>query len=274
LAKRLELAAVVDGQLRVEPFATARAYAAAGQPATYLDQPNVVRLVSADRAGADGALTTTLTSDLAVNDAAALAPTAQARFMAMVRRGVADTEEEAIVAGAWPPAADDPSRPASGTPVVFRRAIAARVALLALKGTDDANLANLKVSDDVKQRVTADLAAGKLVVVPASVVAGGRTGWWRIDPASGTTVGVMDDGGRQNTAEETALSPTAVSPAQADVLGFQLESRLTVIPQGGQFVPNWSQLFAQRMAALTEQKFSQAWFEALEKILDELSIYE
>ncbi|HVV85855.1 MAG TPA: hypothetical protein VHE35_22505 [Kofleriaceae bacterium] len=56
------------------------------------------------------------------------------------------------------------------------------------------------------------------------------------------------------------------------MLGFHLESRLTAVPQGGRLMANWMQLFQQRVAALTEERMSNAWFEAVEKILEDLSL--
>jgi len=46
-------------------------------------------------------------------------------------------------------------------------------------------------------RVAADVEAGYVVIVPRkAVVRNGqqRVGWWRVDPVSGETIGVMDSG--------------------------------------------------------------------------------
>jgi hypothetical protein len=258
-----------DDPLRVELFAVARSYA--GHPATFLDRPNVVRLVVADHVGADGALLPARVSDLAVNHVATLAPSGQARFTESLRRGVADTEEEAIVAGVWPPTKDD-SAAANGTGAVFRRALAAHVPLVSLHGGGDAKLANIHVSDDVRQRITADLAAGQLVVIPASVPSGARIGWWRVDAATGSTVGVMDDGGRQDMSEQTDLSPT-VMPGKGLDLGFQMESRLTMYPQGGSLPPNWAAIARERILAMGLKQGSMEWLDAMDAIVDELAVY-
>ena len=66
-----------------------------------------------------------------------------------------------------------------------------------------------------------DLAAGNLVVLPAKTVTatgGQRIGWWRIDAATGSTVGVMDTGGC-GTAE-TSIEEGVVCEGCEDTVIF------------------------------------------------------
>lgn len=58
-----------------------------------------------------------------------------------------------------------------------------------LKPGDEAKLAALKASPDLTARMLADLKAGQIVVASA-----GGDGWWRIDPATGTTLGMGANG--------------------------------------------------------------------------------
>ena len=53
-------------------------------------------------------------------------------------------------------------------------------------------------------RLAANIAEGYTVVAlerPVNLGGQGRTGWWRIDPATGETIGVMDTGYHQDTSE-------------------------------------------------------------------------
>lgn len=59
-----------------------------------------------------------------------------------------------------------------------------------LRPGEEGKLAALKVSPDMTARMLADLKAGQIVVASA----GGEIGWWRIDPATGTTLGMGANG--------------------------------------------------------------------------------
>jgi hypothetical protein len=68
---------------------------------------------------------------------------------------------------------------------------------VAIQPGDDAAVAELQLSDDVRQRIRNDLAAGNAVVAPKSPVPGEPqpfSGWWRIDPISGDTLGLSASG--------------------------------------------------------------------------------
>ena len=54
--------------------------------------------------------------------------------------------------------------------------------------------------EDVSARLTADVDAGFVAVAvkePVSLLGQERVGWWRVDPDSGETIGVMDTGYHQ-----------------------------------------------------------------------------
>jgi hypothetical protein len=65
-------------------------------------------------------------------------------------------------------------------------------------------LDSFAVTTEGKARMRQDLANGYLVLTPEkSVLLGGRPaiGWWRIDPATGSTLGVMESGEGEDTVE-------------------------------------------------------------------------
>jgi hypothetical protein len=66
--------------------------------------------------------------------------------------------------------------------------------------------------EDEAARVGADVGKGYLVVVPRkAVLLSGiqRVGWWRVDPASGETIGVMDNGFHAAGTEDTVTRARA-----------------------------------------------------------------
>jgi len=93
---------------------------------------------------------------------------------------------------------------AISAPDVFAEALAQGIPLAILAAPDPARLEQLALPSDVKARNAADLREGLTVIVPERFVllpseaTIPRVAWWRIDPQSGETVGVMDSGLHQS----------------------------------------------------------------------------
>ena len=71
-----------------------------------------------------------------------------------------------------------------------------RIPWVALQPGDGAAVTDLQLSDDVRQRIRDDLAAGYIAVAPTSPVsmdAHPFSGWWRIDPRSGSTLAMGEN---------------------------------------------------------------------------------
>lgn len=70
------------------------------------------------------------------------------------------------------------------------------------------------LSPDARARVEADLNAGYIVVTPAGASAVTPSeAWWRIDPRTGTTLGMMSSGGGTELAQYALLISEATSSA-------------------------------------------------------------
>jgi hypothetical protein len=224
---------------------------------TYLDRPNVCRLVTQPEIGANGTIGTVFRSDLAANSVAAATAAGADRFKAALRRGVADTLCEEIAVGQMTRSPEDTS--VHTTADVFDRA--GKAEGIAVRDPSDAALAALPLSPDVRQRVLDDLAAGQLVVLPKQP-ADGRIGWWRVDPKSGRTVGVMDNGGCNDDAE------------YADTLIPEEELEGTMPPRGPR-VPmkgDWGRLAEQVIKFRNPQSWDEVfecWQEAYECLYGE-----
>jgi hypothetical protein len=122
-------------------------------------------------------------------------------FAVRLEQGVLDTHAEALVR--------------AGVHVFANtgEAFAVSQDWVTLASQEDPALAELHLSDDVRQRITQDLAAGYVVVTPRSPVPiepEPFAGWWRIDPATGHTLGVASNGWGVSGTERGLLTNLAL----------------------------------------------------------------
>ena len=173
----------------LELFAAQRA--TGSDASLYVAEPQIYRRVVAMTPGDGDALTLTATSDLAHNPLRT-----QGDAASLVRAGVLDTLRESHVVMA------DPTGPDHSTAALIDAATKAGATLKLLKSPAD--LAGLALPPDTRARLIADLTAGQWAVAPSATVgADHRFGWWRIDPVTLQTVGVMDTGYLQEFVEYT-----------------------------------------------------------------------
>lgn len=135
--------------------------------------------------------------DVAFNPAGARLGSTGSPFEVRVRQGVADTVAEMLALGADVGTAEN-------TASVFNRLPANNNRGLLIAAGDEAAARALPWPEDETARVAADVGAGYMVLVPREAVMikdQQRVGWWRVDPASGETVGVMDSGYHMGKAE-------------------------------------------------------------------------
>ncbi len=123
-----------------------------------------------------------------------------ARRVFSVKDGsVTPAPEEAVRIGAWETYAERAAlrqaAPPFGALTAIRQATDASIPLRVLKPGDRDVLAGLSHSDATKASVQADLDAGYVVILAERPTEpGGRTGWWRVNPATGETLGVSTGG--------------------------------------------------------------------------------
>ena len=126
-------------------------------------------------------------------------------FVAEVFRGVVAAAVEREVVGLFAAGntlATAQWAPAMSTNLAFERAQAAKIESVLLSGTSSA--LSKDVPADARARIDKALAAGQVVVAPKRPVdIGGaqRFAWWSVDPSSGATTAVTDEGLNQGTAE-------------------------------------------------------------------------
>ncbi|MGN6486861.1 MAG: hypothetical protein ACTHLT_03430 [Devosia sp.] len=158
----------------------------------YIDRPNIIAEHAMLLRGKGGDFFVQHAVDI-VENGVGIDPAATVAPIALrVAQGIADTNAEALVLG---------------NAGVFNTAEAFAAATIGdawtvLQPGDEASLATLNLSPDVSARIAADLEAGKLAVLPTGRGPEGQvTGWWRIDPATGETLGMGPNGWGQAMVE-------------------------------------------------------------------------
>jgi hypothetical protein len=162
----------------------------------YIDRPNIMRQLILPTQQPNGKFGWEFISDFAFNSSAGWPGTGENRLLASVHRGVADTACEAIAVGRIGKVTQQPDIRST---VVLFSGLKDSDLVLVQKSTDDV-LTKLQIPEDVRQRIADDVARGYLVVLP-KVAVQGRMGWWRTDPKTGVTIGVMDNGYCNDSAE-------------------------------------------------------------------------
>ncbi len=117
---------------------------------------------------------------------------------------------------------------ATGGQVISTFAISAEasrqgVPMIALTSDTLDKLAALDLSVEAKARITADLGAGYIVIVPERMITIGESttvGWWRIDPETGRMTDMMENGLHQAMVEQSYLSIFIKLLGTGIVLGF------------------------------------------------------
>lgn len=165
----------------------------------FIDQPNVLILgeglpiVNADKAAMIEFI------DIASNSVGIRPDPALNPFQIRLRQGVIDTVAEQV-------ALSGGLEKGGNTATTF--ALGDADAWQLIKPRDATTARKLDWPGDVKARLAEDLDAGYAAYVPKIAFdngGGARWGWWRIDPLSGETVGVMDTGLHTATTDRMTL---------------------------------------------------------------------
>lgn len=198
----------------------------------FIDQPNVLILgkglpiVNADKAALIAFI------DIASNSVGVRPDPALDAFQVRVRQGVVDTIAEQVALTGTLEKGENPATTfALGNADVWQL-INARDVTAARK---------LDWPDDVAARLAEDIKAGYAAYVPRQAFEHGgraRRGWWRVDPLSGETVGVMDTGLHASLTEKKFADMTAEERAAYYVKNYD----------------NWKQLQRNNSAGLSPNR--------------------
>jgi hypothetical protein len=192
--------AMAERMKRVIPFhgslhdlAIARRLRGQKGAGVYLDHLNILTHRSRAGLGANGDILYCRGFDIVSNGVAVRAGQADP-FLARLEQGVLDTCAEALLAARC--------GKVKNTAELFA---GAGISWRAIRSRDDPGWKDIPLPLDVRARIESDLAAGKVAVVPEKPSPGSPAGWWRIDPATGETLGIGEDGAGQSETEASMV---------------------------------------------------------------------
>jgi len=176
----------------------------------YLGQPNILSYHRRLRANAQGEVLLEQGFDIVANDVKVRPDASSDPFLVRLGQGVLDTNAEALLGVSGCQSAPDTSICAAieNTAELFASDQEQRVGWVTMRDKQDLVSEAAELSQDVRARIERDLATGNTVLVPKKSRAhGGRltTAWWRVDPRTGTTLGIGQKGGGQVVTEQHVM---------------------------------------------------------------------
>lgn len=180
---------------------------------TYLDGLNIFSLQTFLQEDTSEELAEFQKTDIIKNDMAVLPDSTQDPFTIRMEQGVLDTngEVEHLIAEIW----------TENTAMLFAESLKQGIEWLVIRDVDDPMLQKTRMSPDVRSCIAQDLADGYIAIIPPEPIPiNGKpaTAWWRIDPRTGTTLGMGPSGSGQ-----------ALTQYARDVnLALQLKSAISI----------------------------------------------
>jgi uncharacterized membrane protein len=131
-------------------------------------------------------------------------------------RGIEEAAIEGIALGAASPGTNSPVTPGVDTSAVFAAAAAQGVPTILVSRDNASVVGTLPLSAEAKARITDTIAAGDFVIIPAAMVdVGGKTtvAWYRVNPVTGETIGVLENGANSFAGLAAVLKTIAITTA-------------------------------------------------------------
>jgi hypothetical protein len=166
----------------------------------FLDRPNVFSFHRRIRPGAAAQVVVSKSLDIVRNDVAVRSAEGQEVVTVRLAQGVADTAAEVFALGGNCSGCG----PVANVSELRVSAEQQGDSWVSIHRLDDPAWREVTLDANARQRVEDDLRAGYVVLVPPRPVAaagGTAVGWWRVDPRSGSTLGVMQSGHGQAMTE-------------------------------------------------------------------------
>jgi hypothetical protein len=164
---------------------------------TYLDRLNLVNYHRRIRPNGTEGLIQSNSLDIVANEVA-VRPNVEP-FRVRMAQGIADTTAENLLVGGC--SACSPPANVSEIWVASQRQ---STQWQPVRSLEQLAGQSLTLTEDVRRRIEQDLNAGYTVLVPTRRISiGGRDllGWWRVNPTSGTALGIMESGEGQAMVE-------------------------------------------------------------------------
>jgi len=177
----------------------------------YLDRVNIFCIINKLKPGEDNQVHAPSILDIVNNEIAVRPGAKKAAFRVRLEQGVADTVvEEASL---------EPEENTEGAAGLFEAIDAKGNRLVLVRKVGDEGWQKTSFGEDARARMEEDLRSGYYLVAPektASLPNWKESGWWRIHPLTGETLGVMGSGYHQEMTE-TVISKTLISAKSAAV---------------------------------------------------------
>ena len=159
---------------------------------TYLDGLNIFSLQTFLQEDTSEELAEFQKTDIIRNDMAVLPDSTQDPFTIRMEQGILDTngEVEHLVAEIW----------TENTAMLYAESLKQGMDWLVIRDADDPVLQKTQMSPDVRTCIIQDLADGYIAIIPPKPIPiNGKptTAWWRIEPRTGTTLGMGPTGSGQ-----------------------------------------------------------------------------
>jgi hypothetical protein len=179
----------------------------------YLDSLNMFSLQTFLQENSSGELEEFQRTDIIRNDIAVLPDSTQNPFMIRLEQGVLDTngEVEHLVSEMW----------TENTALIFSESLEHGIDWLVIHDVEDPALEKTQLPADARFRIEQDLDDGYMTIAPPKPIPiDGKptTGWWRIDPRTGTTLGMGANG----------LGQALTQYARSVNLALQLKSAISI----------------------------------------------
>ncbi len=159
----------------------------------FLDQTNISNYTVSPHMNRDGNLVFELSLDIVANECSILPSEGIDPFSASIEQGVLDTIAETMALGSFGDILQNTSE-------IFSRSQIQNIDWVAIKNPDDPTWMKISLPEDAKTCIKKALDEGYVVVAPIRPIeAGGRalSGWWQVNPLSGATLGIMENGAGQ-----------------------------------------------------------------------------
>jgi len=159
----------------------------------YMNRPNIISYHKYFRRNTEGKLLSRQGFDIVANDVA-VRPGLES-FLVRLEQGVLDTNSEALLMG--------PGINVENTAEILAKGSGGSMEWLTIRSVRDQVLQGLSLPVDVRARIEQDLASRHVTLVPKKLPSldDAGVGWWRIDPETGQTLGIMETGWGQTAVE-------------------------------------------------------------------------
>lgn len=168
----------------------------------FIDRPNVLNFRQIRRVVGSDQADVRATIDIASNTVGVRQNGDRGPFAARLHQGVTDTVAEMVALGGEVTRAENTSS-------LFAAAGSGPDVAVSIGRDEQGVVGNFGWPEDVAARVASNVDAGYVAVVlkePVPVQGRPRIGWWRVEPTSGETIGVMDTGLHEETAEYSLIT--------------------------------------------------------------------